>query len=51
MDKIKPIASQEVFSGVQIKVVATVVGGLLEEVLNDYIGDLQLEIGCRSTVR
>ena len=34
-----------------MKASAAVVGGLLEETLKDHIGALQLEKGCRSTIR
>ena len=52
MDENKPTASQEVFSQAQMKAFAAVVGGLLEESLNDHVhvGALQLEKGCRPTV-
>ena len=50
MDKHKPTASQEVLSEAQMKAIAAVVKGFLEEALKDHIGMLQLEKGCRSTV-
>ena len=43
MDEDKPTASQEVFSEAQMKIVAAVVRGVLEEVLKDHVGALQLE--------
>ena len=51
MDEDKPTASREVFLEAQMKAIAAVVGGLLEEVLKDHVGALQLEKGCRSTTR
>ena len=37
-------------SEVQMKTIATVVGGLLEEALKDHVESLQLENGHRSTI-
>ena len=51
MDDDQRTASQKVFSEVQMKAIAALVGGLPEEVLKDHVGALQFEKGCRSSVR
>ena len=46
----KPTAFQEVFSKVRMKAIAAMVGGFLEEALEDHLGTLQIEKGHRSIV-
>ena len=43
MEENKPNAFQQVFSKVQMKVIAAMVGGLLEEALKDHVGAPQLD--------
>ena len=50
MNEDKPAAYQEEFSEAQMKVIAALVGGLLDKALKDHVGALQLEKGCRSTI-
>ena len=50
MDEDRPIASQEVFLEGQMNTITAVVKGLLEQVLKDHVGALQLEEGRRATV-
>ena len=46
----KPTAFSKVFSEVQLKAITVVVEDLLEGVMKDHVGALQLEKGHRSTV-
>ena len=52
MEEDKLTTSREVFSEVQMKAIADVVRGLLEEAFKDHVhvGALQLENSCRTIV-